>query len=308
MDDDGQAALAHPTAEDVLAGEDLRGQRFLVTGGYRGIGLATCRALAGAGADVVVAGRDRARAVEAVVALRGLGPGTVEPLVLDLADPSSVVAAVEALGHTALRAVVANAGVMACPLRRTALGWEWHVAVNLLGHALLVRGLQASLARNEGRRRVVLVTAAGEDLRRFDPDDPHLRNRPYDEWEAHGRSKAALGLLAVAFQQGPVDGLDCFAVRPGRAHTAIDRHVTAADRAARGRVTADGAPAVEGFVTTSQAAVPSVLAATDRSLDGTGGRHLGQRVDELPSWAVDSGEAARVWTTCEQELDRAAIR
>ena len=46
---------------------DLRGKVALVTGGSRGIGAATCRALAASGAKVAVNGRDEA-AIQAVVA------------------------------------------------------------------------------------------------------------------------------------------------------------------------------------------------------------------------------------------------
>ena len=200
---------ATTTAGEVVAGRDLRGQRFLVTGGYAGLGLETCRALATAGADVVVAGRDLTRAGEAAVELRGLGPGAAEPLEVDLSDPTSVDAAVDGLGHTALRAVVANAGVMACPLRRTARGWEWQLAVNVLGHAQLVWRLLPALARNEGRSRVVMLSSSAHHISPFDADDPHFRERVYDPWRAYGQSKTADSLFAVALQSsGLVDGLD----------------------------------------------------------------------------------------------------
>src|SRR3569833_420220 len=51
---------ATSTADDVLAGVDLRGRRAIVTGGASGIGLETARALARAGAEVTLAVRDLA--------------------------------------------------------------------------------------------------------------------------------------------------------------------------------------------------------------------------------------------------------
>lgn len=69
------------TAEEVLAGIDLTGKLAIVTGGYSGIGLATTRALRGAGAHVVVPAKRAAVA-------RGLVDAEVDEL--DLADQASV--------------------------------------------------------------------------------------------------------------------------------------------------------------------------------------------------------------------------
>jgi NAD(P)-dependent dehydrogenase (short-subunit alcohol dehydrogenase family) len=68
----------------------LDGTRALVTGGTSGIGLAMARALAEAGADVVVTGRDAGRAGEAAASLpRAIG------LALDVRDEKSVASAVD---------------------------------------------------------------------------------------------------------------------------------------------------------------------------------------------------------------------
>ena len=67
---------------------DLRGKRALVTGGSRGIGAATARLLARAGADVVIGYRSRAGEAEAVVReLAGLGVRAAAEAA-DLGDPS----------------------------------------------------------------------------------------------------------------------------------------------------------------------------------------------------------------------------
>src|SRR5215813_13048920 len=73
------------TARELLRGRRLNGAIAVVTGGYVGVGLETTRALAEAGATVVVPGRslDKARAV-----LHGLAG--VEVDALDLADPASI--------------------------------------------------------------------------------------------------------------------------------------------------------------------------------------------------------------------------
>ena len=81
------------TAADVIAGIDLTGKTAIVTGGYSGLGLETVRALASAGATVVVPAR-RPEHARDVLAAAGLTPATagggVSVAELDLADLASV--------------------------------------------------------------------------------------------------------------------------------------------------------------------------------------------------------------------------
>jgi 3-oxoacyl-[acyl-carrier protein] reductase len=88
---------------------DLTGRVALVTGGTRGIGLATVRALAEAGATVVLTGRDEARAKEAATAA-----GAAAGLALDVTDAKAVSSLVRGVAkeHGKLDIVVANAGIM----------------------------------------------------------------------------------------------------------------------------------------------------------------------------------------------------
>src|SRR5215467_12676480 len=82
------------TAADVLAGIDLTGRLAVVTGGYSGLGLETTRALAGAGAQVVVPARRPEHAAEV---LAGAGLTGVEVGALDLGEQDSVRAYAESL-------------------------------------------------------------------------------------------------------------------------------------------------------------------------------------------------------------------
>ena len=59
------------TAREVVADVDLAGKRVVVTGGYSGIGTETVRALAGAGADVIVGARRPPQAGEVLSAVEG---------------------------------------------------------------------------------------------------------------------------------------------------------------------------------------------------------------------------------------------
>jgi len=305
---------ATSTANEVLADHDLTGTRYLVTGGYAGIGMETARALASAGAAVVVAGRDLRRAGEVATELRGLGPGHSEPLELDLGHGGSVDAAAAHLGHTALTGVICNAGVMACPLRRTDEGWEWHMAVNVLGHVRLLWRLLPALGRAEGRRRVVLLSSTAHHLSPWSRDDPHWYDRDYDKWRAYGQSKTADSLVAVALQgSGLVAGLDAFAVHPGGILTDLQRHLPRREMMALGWVDSEGEPARDGFKTPEQGAATQVWAATDPALAGRGGIYLQDCAQAAPApddgrrtgvkdWAVDPIAAATLWQWCEREL------
>ena len=54
----GSPFPAKTDAAEILKGVDLSGKTFVITGGHSGIGLETTRALAGAGARVIVCARD----------------------------------------------------------------------------------------------------------------------------------------------------------------------------------------------------------------------------------------------------------
>lgn len=127
----------------------------LVTGGNRGIGLATATQLARAGLRVIVGARDRASANAAVAPLLRAGLN-VQCVDLDVASKHSIEAAVATLADKdlAIDVLVNNAGVLhdGDLLSVTDAEVEDSVAVHLLGPLWLVRGLApAMIARGYGR-------------------------------------------------------------------------------------------------------------------------------------------------------------
>ncbi len=91
---------------------DLTGKRALITGSSRGIGFALAQGLAGAGAEVIVNGRDAARLGEAAESLRGEG-ATVDQLLFDATDHGAVKAAVDGFEEStgAIDILINNAGM-----------------------------------------------------------------------------------------------------------------------------------------------------------------------------------------------------
>ncbi|MEM7636850.1 MAG: SDR family oxidoreductase [Pseudomonadota bacterium] len=112
----------------------LSGKRALITGSSKGIGYALASGLSGAGADIVINGRDAARLDQAAAALRQAG-ASVTTAVFDVTDPQAVragVAKVEAEAG-AIDILINNAGMQ----HRTALedfpddAWDTLMRTNL---------------------------------------------------------------------------------------------------------------------------------------------------------------------------------
>ncbi|GLK79436.1 SDR family NAD(P)-dependent oxidoreductase [Methylopila turkensis] len=300
---------ARSTTDEVLEGVDLRGKRVLVTGVSAGLGVETARALAARGAHVIGAARDLAKARRATAGVRG-----VELIELDLASLASARAAAEALldDGQILDLVIANAGVMACPKRVTADGFETQFGTNHLGHFVFVNSV-APLMRQGAR--FVSLASSGHRVADVDLDDPGFERTEYREFVAYGRSKTANILFAVEFDRRFRDrGIRAAAVHPGVIQTELSRHTTqeAIEELIRtyDAPRPDGAVAFE-FKTIPQGAATSVWAGVAAKADEIGGRYCEDcRVAEVNdgpglrqgvrSYALDPERAKALWAKSEE--------
>ncbi|MDL2351929.1 MAG: oxidoreductase [Pseudomonadota bacterium] len=256
------------TAREVIAGIDLAGQTALVTGGYSGLGTETVRALAGAGAHVIVGAR---RPDAALSDLAGID-GHISVLPLDLSDPASIDSFAESVGGVTdkIDILINNAAVMANPLTRDARGYESQFATNHLGHFQLTARLWPLLA-NSGRARVVSVSSIGHRLGGLELDDINFEHRAYDKWLAYGQAKSANALFALELDRlGQSAGVRAFAVHPGGIVTPLQRHLTQEEQIAMGWIDAEG-NVNERFKSTEEGASTSVWTATSPLLEGMGG-------------------------------------
>ncbi|MFF0186328.1 SDR family NAD(P)-dependent oxidoreductase [Streptomyces sp. NPDC005244] len=298
----GSGFGAKSTADEVLEGIDLSGKLAIVTGGYSGIGLETTRALARAGAHVVVPARRPKAAREALEGIDG-----VETDELDLGDLESVRAFAErflASGRT-VDLVIDSAGIMACPETRVGPGWEAQFATNHLGHFALVNRLWPAIA--PGGARVVSVSSTGHHTSGIRWDDVNWRTG-YDKWEAYGQAKTANVLFAVELDRlGRDSGVRAFALHPGGILTPLQRHLPKEEMVERGWIDENGEPLhPEAFKTPQQGAATQVWAATSPRLDGLGGVYCedcdiaepapadGSRTGVKPH-ATDPEQATRLW-------------
>jgi NAD(P)-dependent dehydrogenase (short-subunit alcohol dehydrogenase family) len=188
---------------------DQSGRTAVVTGANGGLGLETARALAGAGADVVMAARNQERATEAMEQIRATAPEAKLTLVeLDLGSLDSVQKAAEEIltAHQTIDVLVNNAGVMGIPERRTLDGFEMQLGVDHLGHFALTARLLPALLRADAARIVTVTSTAHHMGRAVNPDNPNLDGR-YGPWRAYGQAKLAnfhfaLGLHRLLSEAG----------------------------------------------------------------------------------------------------------
>ncbi|MFC4149860.1 SDR family NAD(P)-dependent oxidoreductase [Micromonospora mangrovi] len=301
----GSGFGARSTATEVLRDVDLTGRLAVVTGGYSGLGLETTRALAGAGAHVVVPAR---RPEHARGALDDVA-GSVEVDELDLADQRSVRAFAEGFlaSGRGIDILVNNAAVMASPESRVGPGWESQFATNHLGHYTLTNLLRPALVA-DGGARVVALSSTGHKLSPIRFDDPQFTTG-YDKWQAYGQAKTANSLFAVRLDElGEPVGVRAFAVHPGGIMTELQRHLPREEMIASGWI--DEAGTVnERFKTPEQGAATSVWAATSPALAGMGGVYCEDcdiaeptdvggptaRTSGVDAHAVDPAAAARLW-------------
>jgi NAD(P)-dependent dehydrogenase (short-subunit alcohol dehydrogenase family) len=301
---------ATSTAAEVVQGIDLAAKRAVVTGASSGIGVETARALAGAGAEVVLAVRDLEAGERAAADIaRTTRNERVAVRKLDLADLGSVRAFVAAWKGP-LHILVNNAGVMACPEQRTREGWELQFATNHLGHFALAAGLRPGLAAARGAR-VVAVSSSAHLRSPVVFEDVHFQRRPYDPWAAYGQSKTANVLFAVeASSRWHGDGVTANALMPGAIHTGLQRHVSE-EELDRLRRQMGGAQVIP-WKTAPQGAATSVLLATSPLLEGIGGRYFEDCNEALPNqpgtrtgvapWALDPEAASRLWALSEEAV------
>ncbi len=197
---------------NVLDSFRLDGRTALVTGGYRGLGLAFSRALAQAGADVVIAARDEAASRAAAADLAAETGRTVVGVQLDVADADSAQAAVDATLDATGRfdILVNNAG--AC-IHRPALEvpedeFRQVLDVNVTGLWLMSRLAGRHFADHGGGSIVNIGSISAQ-----------IVNRP--QWQpAYNASKAAVHQLtkSLAAEWAPL-GIRVNAVAPGYVKT-----------------------------------------------------------------------------------------
>lgn len=285
-----------------------RGRTIVVTG-TGGLGYQTALALAQAGGDVVIAGRNPNKGDEAVFSILQVCPSaTVSFEPVDLADLASIAAFGRRLATRkgSVDILINNAGVMTPPERRTtADGFEMQFGVNYLGHFALTAHLLPLLRRAEDPRVVTLSSVAARSGS-IDFEDLQAVSA-YKPMPVYSQSKLACLMFALELQRRSWEegwGVTSLAAHPGIARTELLHN-------APGRYSPQGLVRTAGwflFQPAARGALPTLYAAT--SPDAKGGAYYGpDRLWEtrghpaparVPETALDVAVAERLWTISER--------
>jgi NAD(P)-dependent dehydrogenase (short-subunit alcohol dehydrogenase family) len=260
---------------------DLSDRTAVVTGASSGLGAATARGLASAGAHVVLAVRDVAAGTRLAASIEG----SCEVRRLDLADLSSVHAFADGWAGE-LDILVNNAGVMAVPLERTVDGFERHIGVNHLGHFALTLSLLPSISG-----RVVTVSSGIAGIGRIDLGDLGWERRRYGAWKAYAQSKRANLLFTSELERRLVEqgrNVHAIACHPGIAATRLQRRTGRVGRDLVAAATSVvGSDAEHGALPTLYAAAGEVPGGVYVGPDGRFGMRYAPVVSRMPRWGSD---------------------
>lgn len=287
-----------------------KGRVFLVTGGTSGMGFEDAKALAAAGARVVIAARNPQRGQEAIDQIKQEVPNAqVQFESVDLANLSSVRALAQRLDTTLpkLDGLINNAAIMAPPERGTSTdGLEIQFATNYAGHFVLTAELLPLLRKSDSPRVVTLSSIAAQ-RGRINFDDLQFTRTAYEPMTVYAQSKLA-GLMFAFELQRRSDaagwGIQSLAAHPGVAVTELVARGPGLD-SAQGR---QWSAMREHLQTAAQGAVPTLYAAT--APGARSGAYYGPTgpnemagplgLATVPPPAGDAAAAARLWAVTEE--------
>jgi NAD(P)-dependent dehydrogenase (short-subunit alcohol dehydrogenase family) len=281
---------------------DLTGKVAIVTGGNSGIGKEAAVGIAQAGAHVVIAARNPAKAAAArtEIETRADARGRVETIPIDLASFASVREFVAAFGakHHRVDVLLNNAGLVLRKRDVTVDGHEMQFQVNHLGHFLLTNLLHDALANGAPARVINVSSYAHTQARRgLDFDDLDWERRRYRGFAVYSGTK----LMNVLFtrelaRRSDPDVFTANALHPGFVGSNFARE---GDIGLLGTI---GMPLIRPFaISSAKGALTSIYLATSPDVAGLTGLYFVKGKAVKPAaHALDDAAATRLWEISEQ--------
>jgi NAD(P)-dependent dehydrogenase (short-subunit alcohol dehydrogenase family) len=285
--------------------------RTILVTGTGGLGFEDAIALAKAGGEVILAGRNPKKGGDAIRRINEAVPHasvTFEPV--DLGNLDSIEALAERLkgSRDHLDVLINNAGVMTPPRRKTTDDdFELQFGTNYLGHFALTAHLFPLLLQGRDPRVVTLSSIAARGSKVAINFDYLQAERSYNPMPVYGQSKLACLMFALELQRRSEMhgwGITSLAAHPGVSRTDL-LHNAPGRRSAQGLLRS---LLWFLFQPASQGALPTLFAAT--SPDARGGRYYGPaRLSEtrghpteaqIPPQATEAHVAKRLWDISEK--------
>jgi NAD(P)-dependent dehydrogenase (short-subunit alcohol dehydrogenase family) len=320
----GQASLKPPESNQQghpvkdAASRDIppqRGRRIIVTGATSGLGLQTAMALASAGAEVVLTGRNAGKGATSLATILAVHPqANIRYADLNLASLAAVSQFVARFSQASdsLDVLINNAGVMFPPTRHlTQDGFELQFGTNYLGHFALTAQLLPLLRKARQPRVVNLSSLVHRHGGAIHFDDLEWE-RSYNPWKAYSQSKLAVLLFTFELQRRSDAGgwgLMSTAAHPGYSSTGLT-----SSGPNMGRTSPSVVERLSGLFaplfaqSAAHGALPTLFAATSAAAQ-PGGYYGPQGVFEMKgpvgparigTEALDQQVAGRLWKVAEK--------
>lgn len=227
---------------------DLSGKICIVTGANTGLGEELSRMPYVKNAKVYMTARSEEKTEKAIQDIRAAVPkstGALVPLVLDLADLTTIKASVDRfLNAETIHTLFNNAGYMGPegPVERTAQGYEMHLEVNCLGPFLFTKLLTPTLvatARDESvppnTVRVIFLSSFAAELFAeknvgVDIDNLDYRANKPSKYRYGIRKAADWGYAVELSRRYRGEGVIALGVNPGNLRSELFRHQSRAFR------------------------------------------------------------------------------
>jgi len=267
-------------------------QVVIVTGSNSGIGKATAKALAGMGATVVMAVRNRERGeIVQEEIVEETGNKSVSVMVCDLASRDSIKRFTEEFKkeYDRLDVLINNAGAVFARRRLSVDGIESSMAVNYIGPFLLTREL-LPLLEASAPSRIVNVSSGLSGNAEFDFDDLQ-RETGYKGMQAYAGSKLMLTTYTLELARRlEGTGITANVVEPGFVATNLGRNSGSLLNSVMFTLVRPMQ------ITPEKAAENTVYAATSPDLEGVTGKVFSKKQEkETPPITHDGEARRRLW-------------